>query len=130
VRGSAPIALAPAGLEHAGDLGEHGWLVCAQVDDPVADDHVDRAGLHRHLLDVALSKRTSGKPSPRAVDVDRPAAARIAVPHGPVGTEVVFREDVQGEHVTGVEGQPEHAPAFDVFMAGPRRVAPYHWKIR
>src|SRR6266849_623061 len=54
VRGSAPIARAPAGLEHAGDLGEHGWLVCAQVDDPVADDHVDRAGLHRHVLDVAL----------------------------------------------------------------------------
>src|SRR6266851_4426465 len=52
----------PAGLEHAGDLGEHGPLVRAQVDDAVADDHVDGGGLGRQVLDVALVEAHVGEP--------------------------------------------------------------------
>src|SRR5438034_577312 len=64
------------------------------------------------------------------VDVDRPAAARVAMPYGAVGAEIVLREDAQREHVTGVEGQAENAPALHVFVAGPPRVAAHHRKIR
>ena len=52
------------------------------------------------------------------------------MPHGAVGTEIVLWEDAQCEHVTGVEGQAENAPAFDVLVVGPRRVAPHRWEIR
>jgi hypothetical protein len=48
------------------------------------------------------------------------------VPEGAVGAEVALREDAQGKHMTGVEGQPEDAPSFDVFMAGPWSVPPHH----
>jgi hypothetical protein len=34
--------------------------------------------------------------------------------HGAVGAEVVLREDAQREHVNGVEGEAENAPASDI----------------
>jgi hypothetical protein len=37
--------------------------------------------------------------------------------------------NAQREHVTGVEGQCENAPAFDVLVAGPRGVPSHRWKV-
>jgi len=99
VRGSAPIARAPAGLEHAGDLGEHGWLVCAQVDDPVADDHVDRAGLHRHLLDVALFEAHVLRRSRSRVEV----AVRV---HSSAGESMVTRSVAGPDQVSPIRAYP------------------------
>ena len=54
-----------------------------------------------------------------AVDVDRPAASGISVPHGPVRPEGAVWEDPEREHVTGLEGEPEDPPALDVLDVGP-----------
>ena len=43
-----------AGLEHPRDLAENGGLVVAEVDDPVADENVDRLINDRRLFDVAF----------------------------------------------------------------------------
>ncbi|MGA2265279.1 MAG: hypothetical protein ABSH10_02480 [Phycisphaerae bacterium] len=61
---------------------------------------------------------------PGAVDVYRPGARRVPVPEGPVGAEVVLREDAQAQHVARVEGQDEYAPAVDVLVVEPGKASP------
>ncbi len=41
------------------------------------------------------------------------------MPKSPIRREVVLGEDPQGEHVPGIERQPEHTPALDVLVARP-----------
>src|ERR1700734_3849388 len=59
------------------------------------------------------------------VDVDRPASARIAMPHSPIWAEIVLREPSEGEHVPGLEWQGENAPAVDILLVLAWRM-PFH----
>jgi hypothetical protein len=96
-------------------------------------DHLEGPRAGPGQLDVGEVRALAGRREvagtrgvePRPVDMDRPAAGRVAVPQGVVGAEVVLREDPQGQHVARVEGQHKDAPALDVLVVRPGESAPH-----
>jgi len=50
----------PTGPQHALNLGKHSRFVGCQVDDTVADHHVDGRRRQRHVLDDALEELDVG----------------------------------------------------------------------
>ena len=49
------------------------------------------------------------------------------MPHSPIRAEIVLREHPEGEHVTGLEGQGENAPAVDILLVLAGRM-PFHFR--
>lgn len=94
--------------------------------DPTLSVMADRLALPASAARVGRSLSVLGGPPVGAMHVTKVSCLPTAFPlscgcreltHNPVGSTRKQRQDM-----TGVEGQPEHAPALDVFVTWPGRL--------